>query len=31
MEEKEMSKQWEGKQDPWTNAKMVVRVEEDKG
>lgn len=30
-EEKEISKQWEGKQDPWTNAKIVARVEKDKG
>lgn len=30
IEEKEMSKQWEGKQDPWTEAKTMVRVEEEK-
>lgn len=29
-EEKEMPKQWEGKQEPWTNAKTVVRAEKDK-
>lgn len=31
MEEKERSKRGEGKQDPWTIAKAVVRVEKDKG